>query len=281
MGKNILKKKVIAVIYGNCVAQALAGILRKRIEFDRMFDITYIRSFKHPTEGCTAIPLDKIKKCSLFFFQRGHLQYPEFYEKLPKNCRIISFPILQFKRLWPFDRVDPRNKPEPEKGFLFGKYPRGDSLVMKLLRKGLTADQVFKKYMSTNIHELKNIDQIHEQETQGGRELDTKCDLPIYRYIEKNFIKERLFWLPLHPAPELLVMQTNHLLTSVGMNELDENVKSKICKSPPLSNLHLPIHPQVIDYFNLEWADKDTKYRYYDKGWFSFEEYLRRYIEFK
>lgn len=273
------KTKAVCIIYGNCIGRILMNILRKNEAFTDIFDITYVRSFNHPTEGPPEIPADTVQKCSLLLLQRGHLQYPDFLDELPAGCRTITFPILSLRVLWPLMRKDPRNKPEPEKGYHFGLYPNGDHLVMKLLRKGLTPDQVFERYMSTNIFDLVDIEQLRETHLQDGKELDAKCDLPLCRYVGENFSRERLFWTPTHPTHSLVIKQVNQILEALHMNALPDEVVTEINKHPPGENFHLPVHPQLIEYFDIKWADKNTKYRHFDKGWFSFEEYLKRYIE--
>ncbi len=278
---KLSRKKLVCIIFGNCAAEVQANILRKENEFSKICEIIYIRSFIHPTKGASKVPYDKVRKCSLLLLQRGHLQFPEFYNDLPSSCRKISFPILRLDSLWPLQRMDPRNKPEPKNGFEMGRYPYGDLLVIKLLKKGLTPDQVLKKYMSSNINELVNLDKTHRRNLANWKELDSKCDLPLMRYVKENFNKERLFLTVNHPCPKLLVMQINLILESLGMSGLSVEVISDINKKPPLSKIHLPIHPQVIRHFNLEWADIDIKYRYYDGNWYGFEEYLKRYIEFR
>jgi len=280
---DILKrnKKKICILYGNCVGKVLILFLNKIGEFFDTYEINHIRSFIHPTEGSAKIPFDKVKNCSLFLFQRGHLQFPEFYNQLPSNCRIISFPILRFTSLWPLERRDPRSIPEPEKGFILGKYPYGDYLVMNLLKRGLTVEQVFERYMTTKLSDVIDIDKIHKRNIIALRELDAKCDLPLNWYVEKNFTKKRLFLTPNHPTAELLIMHVNLILKTIGMTELPGPVKDEIKKNHPLKNIHHPIHPQVIQHFNLQWIDTNAKYRHYDFGWFGFEEFLKRYIELK
>lgn len=278
---KLFRKKFVCIVFGNCAAGVQANILRRENEFSKIYKITFIKSIIHPTKGASKVPYDKVKKCSLLLLQRGHLQFPEFYNDLPSSCRKISFPILRLDSLWPLQRMDPRNKPDPKNGFEMGRYPYGDLLVIKLLKKGLTPEQVLKKYMSTNINKLVDMDKIHRRNLANWKELDSKCDLPLMWYVKENFNKEKLFWTLNHPCPKLLVKQINLILEALGMSGLSRKIISKIDKKQPLSQFHLPIHPQVIRYFNLEWADIDTKYRYYDGKFYGFEEYLKRYIEFR
>lgn len=280
------KKKRVCIIYGNCVAGVLDMILKGEKEFADAYEIVYTRSFVHPLSGPPGVPIDKIKQCSLFLCQYGHLQYPGFLDDLPSSCRTISFPVMRWPCLWPLERRDPRSKPEKGKFFFFGRYPYGrypygDRLVMRLLKKGLTPDEIFKRYFSRDINSVINLDELYKKNMRDGKELDAKCDLTIYRYVEQNFTKERLFWTPNHPCPGLLIMQANQIKEKLGMKELSGSVLSRIIKNPPFATYHLPIHPQVIRHFNLLWADANLKYRHYRIGWFTFEEYLKRYIEYK
>lgn len=275
------KAKKVCIIYGNCIVAIITELLKRKSEFEETFEIIYVRSFKNPSSKMVELPRDKIKKCSLFLLQRGHLQFPEFYSQLPSSCQVISFPLLSLKSLWPMNRNDPRNKPEPEKGFPFGRYPSGDRLVIKLLNKGLTASQIFERYSSTDIREFIDFAKIQKKELMSWKELDEKCDLPLNWYVAENFTKERLFWTPRHPTLKLMQMQTDSILKALGMSCLSQGAISMLHKNDPLGRLHLPIHPDVIRYFNLKWVDKNTKYKFYEEGWLTFEEYLKKYIEFK
>lgn len=278
---GLYKKKKSCIVYGNCVAEVLALYLAQHRQFGETYQIQYIRNFVHPTAGAAEIKSEELSQCALFLYQLGHLQYPEFIGVLPADCHKLSFPVMVFHSLWPLYRVDPRNISEPENGFVFGRFPYGDYLVMKLLRESLTPQQVYEHYMTTDIHQLKNLDELREADIQSGRELDAKCNLPIFPYIEAHFTTERLFWTPNHPAPKLLFIQLNLIYQALGMAELTHDTLDRMIKSPALSNLHHPINPQVIDHFNLQWVDKNSTYRYFDVGWFTFEEYLKKYIEFK
>jgi hypothetical protein len=193
---------------------------------------------------------------------------------------------MRWQSLWPLERKDPRSKPEKGRFFFlnqypYGRYPYGDRLVIRLLKKGLTPAEIFKRYFSRDINSLVNLDELYKKNVMDGKELDVRCDLPIYRYVERNFKKERLFWTPNHPCPALIIKQANQIIETLGMKRLPDSFVSQFNKKPPLGAYQLPIHPQVIRHFNLSWADNNLRYRHYNLGCFTFAEYLKRYIEYK
>jgi len=230
------------------------------------------------TTGITEQEKILINKCDIFIMQRGHMQFPSFIDDLPSDCRIISFPVIWFNTLWPFYRVDARNKNTKDAEFPFGKYPYGDKEVISLLKKGLTTEEVFRKYMDLNVLDKIDLNNFHADNLSMGKELENKCDLKIYDYIGKNFLNKRLFYTFNHPAPELLLVQLEQILGKITGEKISNSQKQKIFKMNPLGNMELPIHPQIIEHFNLEWISTDYKYKYGQKTFITFEKYCWNYI---
>ena len=274
------KEKETCIVFGNCVAQVIAWLLGQNHHFIEKYEIIYHRSFIHPQAGKASTPLEKIRRCPLLLVQKGHMQSPEFIEDISPTCTVVSFPVLSLNTLWPFYRMDPRNKPEPEAGFDFGRYPYGDFQVMKLLRKELPPEEVLKQYMDINIEEKVDLSAFHQEEIAKGKALDAQCDITLYDYIEEYFKKKRLFFTPNHTTPDLLMYTTAKILHHLRCREMHLSVHKKIKKALPLGKYHHPIHPQIIRYFDLKWITPECKYRYYDGSYRTFEEYIKKYIEF-
>ena len=49
----------------------------------------------------------------------------------------------------------------------------------------------------------------------------------------------------------------------------------------PFAHQHQPIHPEVARRLGLKWWSEDRKYRYFDGTTPTFEQFMRRYIDFK
>lgn len=199
---------------------------------------------------------------------------------MPETCDIISFPVVRLYSLWPLYRVDPRNKPEGKPEFPFGKYPYGDKKVINMMKKGLSYSEVFDKYMQLNIKDLVDLDKFHSESLLNGKELEKKCDLKIFDFIEENFSKKRLLFTVNHPTPDLILYQVEQILLSVTGATIPESEKIRVRRNPPLDFMQVPVHPQIIDHFELEWISKDYKYKYGQKDFVTFEEYYWNYINF-
>jgi len=267
------------IVFGNCVASNLFNIVKEISEISDNYEVVYASSFIHPQNGKIEISDQIIEQASILLLQQGHLQFPEFYDKLPDQCKVIKFPLLLFPALWPFDMRDPRNKLEPENGCPFGRYPNGNKIVISLLRRGMDKNEIIEKFFSIDILNKINMKKTFEKTYEHGNELDIKSDVKTYKYIFENFKKQRLFWKPNHPTEELLIFQADQILNVLNL-KVPPTIKKKILERRPLSRLHLPIHPQIIDYFELEWIEKDSKYRHFDLGEFTYEEYYKKYIKF-
>ena len=211
--------------------------------------------------------------------QKGHLQFPTFINDIPSKCQILSFPVILLGSLWPFCRPDSRNKPEPDRGFPYGKYPYGDKKVTALLEKGLTCQEVFDEYMKLNIADHIDLDKLHYRCLLAGTELEKKCDLKIYDYIEENFVNKRFLYTIDHPTPDLIFYQLEQILKKVTGEVIPKSEKTRIRKDAQLNYLQVPIHPQVIEHFKLEWIGPDYKYKYFN-NFLSFEDYYWNYIHF-
>jgi hypothetical protein len=275
---NKKKEKEICIVFGNCAAKVIAWLLSENDHFTENHEIIYHRSFTHPGAGKASTPLEKIKRCSILLVQKGHMQSPGFMADIFPTCTVVSFPVLNLHTLWPFYRMDPRNKPEP--GFEFGRYPYGDLQVMKLLKEKLPPEEVFKQYMEINIKEKVDLSAIYQEEITKGKILDAQCDIPLYDYVEENFKKKRLFFTPNHPTPDLSMYAVGKILDRLRFRKMHLSVHEKIMNVLPLGKYHHPIHPQIIRYFDLKWITPGCKYRYYDGSYWTFEAYIKKYIEF-
>ena len=72
-----------------------------------------------------------------------------------------------------------------------------------------------------------------------------------------------------------------HLFSRLGM---DPAIVTAAAANPPPDLFPVsapPIHPRVAEKFGLTFADARSRYRYFDEGSFTFEEYCGRYMRFE
>lgn len=278
---GIFTKREICIVYGDFVAREVARIINLSPGFSHRYKTCFIKSVPRPYRSHKKYPVEKITKCNLFIFQRGFLQFPGFYDQLPADCKKLSFPVVQLKSIWPLEQKDPRCKPVPSWYRIFDPSPFGDRFVMELMKKGLKYADIIETVKHVDLAELLDLDEFHYKNMAAGRDLDSRCDLFINRYIEENFQTTQLFWTPRHANGRLLLYIAGRILRALALPSLTGVQGLRVRQVSPLSSFHLPIYPQVIRHFRLEWVDKYTTYLCRHAGRLSFEQYLKRYVEFK
>jgi tetratricopeptide (TPR) repeat protein len=96
-----------------------------------------------------------------------------------------------------------------------------------------------------------------------------------------RFRQERLFRTPNHPEVRLTMMLASDVFARLGMAP---HLITQMAASPPHSLFPLsemPVHPNIIEHFGLQFIAPDTRYRYFNEGSFTFEEFAHRYMRYE
>lgn len=262
-----MKKRCI--VYGNCHIVDICELLQALPDFGSEYDITGVLSYQS-----TPPPEDHVRSCSLFIYQVGQWTIPpSFVEALPPHCTRLAFPAAGLQVLWPLLGKDPRS--------FKGSHDFSDTLVIKLSKQGWTREQLFEKYLETPLTEVVDLDRFWEISSARQRSLDDKVDIKIFPYIESGFRKERLFWAYNHPTHLMLLRVTQMILSALGFQEIPPQFVEVFLHKPTIGGLQIPIHPQVLEHFRIEWANSATLYHCVsdvEHGWFTFDEFMWRYI---
>jgi len=271
------KRRVL--VYGNCQGGWLAGALSQKPEINSQFDITYLSDFHGgpPPDHPIHRP-DFLATLSIVIWQTASAcQPPKFLAGLPSTCRQIRYPTLWLKLLWPTYAVDPRNQPEKE--FPWGRYPYGDRLVMKLLEQGVAKEDLFKRYVDTDLNTVVNLDRFSKMSLAELKFNDQQSDVAITPFIEANFQKRKLFGTVNHPT-YLVLNQIYHAVEGMLLERpMPANPPMPANATALLGAQETPLHPQIIRHFQLEWAQPGMKWLYHSQ-FLPLEEYLPLYASF-
>ena len=260
------------ILHGNCQMDLMRSLLAPVVA-PKGLSVAHVSSFVHPLLQTSPAP-ELVARCGVFIEQVSPWEsaLPASYASdLPADCRRLRVPALMMKSLWPLHQQDPRNQFTAEHPF--GRHPYGDAQVLKLLRQTQDPDEVFRLYMDVDLKALMSLDRLHEMTLAQAAEADRMADLPLTPTIEANFTRLRLFDTVNHPSPSLQL-----LLRDVLAEFILEGADGLPAWRPPPS-LQVPIHPQVVEHFKLEWTDANAVY-FYGGRYLTFEEYLRAYIAF-
>lgn len=279
--------KSTIIVYGNCQAGVFADMMQHFKEIAQNFDIHYVLSFVHPTDPQAALSDEVLARCTLVLEQLDSANPlpDDIRQRLPETATIVRFPPIDFNLLWPLNFVDPRNVNEPP-DYPFGRFPYGDRIVVELLREGLTGNALWEAYKVRSVARMPNLDRMAEHEAKRFAARDAQADVKVGALVMANYSEVPLFWTINHPTGWLLGRVLGELLYAakgpLGLTD-DPRPKAKQLFSSfePFGHQHQPIHPDVARQLGLAWCPPDRTFRYFDGTMMTFEQFMRRYIDFK
>jgi acyl carrier protein len=266
------------ILHGNC-QMGFLGTLLQPIVAPLGYKVAHIASAPQLGGNFTPEP-QQAAGCHVFIEQVSSISTqialpPTYKTDFPKNCRHLRLPVLWLKSLWPLQRADPRNvKTETE---AVGKHPYGDAVVLRLMEEYKDPEEVLRRYMATDITTMIDLDRLHEMMMAEAVASDQLADVPFAAMVEANFRKTRLFDTINHPSHQLIVQLRDIVAPLILDGEADPDLQP-VPEPVPLTQV--PIHPQVIEHFKLEWTSPEATHLYFGKP-LTFEQYLRAYIAFE
>lgn len=271
------------IVYGDCQAQALHGILRRSRQITEAFAV----ELHFAGEQAQAWPVWKeaIRGAAAVFIQdipqsRAHPSYDIPWQTRP---RLITFPALSFPSLWPFSTAFGGRDAVAEalRAAVHGTGLHSDALLGALRcvpdhGARLAAFLALRRDVSTAAAKLiarRDPRRIHELDSFRLREMDERNGSNLGRYILHNFRDRRLFHIMRHPAVELTRMIGVELFQKYDRSvvELDTRIDDNEC-------YQVPIHPIVAEALDVRWVKPDSRYRVFNDE-LSIEEYTLRYME--
>ena len=113
------------------------------------------------------------------------------------------------------------------------------------------------------------------------RRLDETTGYDIAGTVERHFREESLFDTSLHPAWRLLSHVGMILFERMGANP-DILRRLGSVRRLPWSPLHqLPVHPKLGQHFGMTWTGPETRFKFFDEGTITFQEWAERYMRYQ
>jgi len=281
--------KPAIVAYGNCAAQYLAQVLRGFPALQGDFDIHWIRSFAQRAPGDEDVDLHVLGRCAVFLEQVGNFRDDVLRKgggltdvPLPQGALRIRFPPLFMNTLWPFVALDQRNEVLRSNDNPEGPYPKYvcNRLILDLLKEEKNPDRVYARFCQIRIRDIVDLDRLHRLTMSKIRTLDRDCDVAMGDYIDRNFSDKQLFLMQIHPNGPILRHLCEGVMRCLGLPEAMTRPRlEEIERSRGIGSYDAPIHPEIVEHFDLKWA-RGLKYRHYSAGEFIYEDFIRRYIRF-
>jgi hypothetical protein len=270
------KGKPTIIITGQCHGQWLRRAFRDDPISNERYDVFWVTDslvHRKNTQVDAPEPQD-VQNCVCYIRETWSATQEDLLDEcqLPPNCLRIRFPDFLFKPLWPLSKNDPRSI--PLSGHPFGLFPHGDSWILDKLEKGMSWNRIAQEYAALDVNEIVNLDRFFELCIAELKYRDSLSDIKLSDFIAIHFREQRLFSNINHPTRLLFGQIYKPIRESLGL----------ACSADMLARLpeearETPVHPSVIDHFQLKWIAKDGTYQYHGVP-VTFEEYLKHYIAY-
>lgn len=259
------------VVFGNCQAGGIFFSLNYAV--GQCPDLDYELKFVDGNVPTALNDLDAALEGADMLIYQGRTEFPTPPSSF--NKPVFRLPTIYFRTLWPNDGDDPKvnalDGAQPP-------VPRGDAYIYKLISEGLSAREIYDRYISEDFSKLMDLDALFLKELERQDEKDKSSDVAIAGYIESHLKSSRLFSMAWHPTNLLL----DHYLDQPALWQFlnfsnDAIAKAKFFFTGPEVLLpDVPIHPSIIEHFGISWAP--THYSHFGEAR-TFNDWLLTYLE--
>jgi hypothetical protein len=259
-------EKPTLLVYGNCQAGAVGTILGIDPILTEAYNVRYLPSFDDRVPGSRDLAPEVIARTALLLEQYDPNPFP-FRDKLAASCRTLTFPSVDLNLLWPLRCVNPLNDP-PTEAFPWGHYPEGDRVILDCVQRGLSADETVAYYQMHAGDGLPDLDRYRDMEQARLKGRDSKCSVTMSDFVFTGFLRANLFWCANHPTMAALrelcvrlLKAAADVLPEAKLVDVDRTI-AVLPPQGPLGFLCVPIHPAIVEHFDLEWYRQDEGRNY-------------------
>jgi len=263
------------VFFGNCQAGALHALYIRYVQPYSGHQSFHIASHNAKTDGSAALlaSADVVAVQAQDFATKAGPVTPR------DGLDIHKFPVVGGNFLWPYaGRERPGNKPET--GFLLGPFPAqlGDSQLNRLIRDDIDPKEAARQYIEMDVPKAMDLDRLFGIVVNKQKRMDQELGYDVGSIIEEHFREEQLFRTSYHPETRIMKHLAMTLFRSMGVEESIIKRIDRWQKNAGLPPPECPIHPSVARHFGLRYINENTRYRFHGEGFYTFEEWVHRYI---
>jgi hypothetical protein len=261
------------VFAGGIQTRALARIYRSEIASESGDDVVFIGSGALGTEAArAALLLANVVASEVD--EDGDAVSPG---DLPTQAELVRIPNLYADFLWPYaGRSHPKNR--GQFALPGGPYPaeHGDRFLDQQIADGVDPDEAVRRYLALDVVRDGELDSRLEDRLALLRRLDGVAGFDLAGYIADNFRTSQLFRTRQRMTQKLVRRVMRQLLPKLGVRGFNVERIQRV----PFPAGAQPVHPGVAAHFKLKWAGPGTRYPVNEEGYFTFEEFCVRYMQF-
>ena len=261
------------VFAGGAQTRALARIYRSEIAAHTGDDVVFVGTGAVGTDAARST-LQLADVVAMEIDEDGDAIPPD---GLPTQASVVRVPNLYCDFLWPFaGRAHPRNRG----AFALpgGPYPaeHGDRFLDQMVAEKIDEDTALARYRAMDIVTEGELDSRLSDRTDILLKLDAAANTDLASYIIDNFRTEPLFRTRQRLTMPLLRRLVDQVFRNLGVQGWTPETLRRV-PFPPGAQ---PIHPGIIAHFGLTWVTPDQEYPVNEEGFFNFDAFGRRYMQF-
>jgi len=198
--------------------------------------------------------------------------------ELPTRAEVIRVPNLYCDFLWPFaGRAHPKNRG----AFTLpgGPFPaeHGDRVLDQMMGADMSEDAAVSRYLALDIVTDGELDGRLVDRLAIMERLDAAGGYDLAGFVRDKFRDECLFRTRQRITMPLLARVVDQLFAKLKVS----GWTAASLKRVPFPAGAQPVHPGVVKHFGLTWTIPEAEYPLNDEGYFTFEEFCRRYMRFE
>lgn len=268
-------KKRKIVISATCHGEVLKQLLETNESYLNTVETVFVQNWE-VAGGALPVPsspdrlLAELRGCTaLIYHDVATYNFSHIIKSLPVSCHVLKIPYITSQIYWPSYNRNPQWLARVD-GVSYIPFPC--IILNKLLDRNEDDESVMKQYIDLDIPRFIRMKSFLNSQENYLRRIQKGTIFDIVDFTLQNFDKRQLFHLINHPAVVYFEMMSNCMLAKMGF---DGNVK---VDTDPMECHQIPIHPSVVDFFNIKWCTKSTVYNVIDKK-MNFHEYVAFYIQ--
>jgi tetratricopeptide (TPR) repeat protein len=267
------------LFYGNVISEALAAAYRQHLAPLRRERVRFLPALPKATMISTASEF--LSRTDALVVEVCDWDAERFQTPARSGPSVLTFPTCDGRFLWPFS-----DAPHPKNGATSylpdGPYPEqlGDSFLNNLIRQGVGPEAAHELYLELDIARAGRLEELYEGFITRQKRRDEVAGFGVTELITSSLRSQSVFVTPGQPDLRVFGAIARHVYVGLGHHADRVDQALAALRYAPFALNALPLHPGVIEHFEIKWANADTRYPHLCEGRFTFAEYVRRYVSY-
>jgi Flp pilus assembly protein TadD len=200
-------------------------------------------------------------------------------EMVAAGVPVHLVPVVSGAFLYPYHGVLHPANPIEDDGILPFAPEFNDRYLAKLFMAKVEPGEALRRYRNCDVAAEASVGRLYEMTIDRQRKLDAQTGFASADIIERLLSEEKLFEMAFHFGHQIASHLAAPLCDRIGFDpKFGQRIRDHLRESPfvPLS---VPVHPSIAGYFDMRWANDDTRFAYRFEGGFTFDEYVLRFME--